>query len=169
MNDPFEILGLPKRFELSPRDVERAYLARSAGMHPDAGGEGTGQAALNDARDVLLNTEARAEALLLAMGGKGKSEDKSLPGGFLVEMMETREAMESASSDAERLKWRDWAMEQRGAFERAVGELFRLAEVDRTALHSVRCQLNAWRYIERMIEQLDPSHDSNQADFKGSR
>jgi len=168
VSDPFKTLGLPTRFELSSRDVERADLARSAGMHPDAGGEGAGQAALNDAREVLLNTEARAEALLRAMGGKGKSEDKSLPEGFLMEFMETREAVESASSDEERAKWRVWAVEQRGAYERAVAALFLRAESDSAALQSVRCHLNAWRYIERMIEQLDPSHDPNQADFKGS-
>lgn len=169
LTSSFEILGLPKRFDLSPRDVERAYLARSAETHPDAGGAGLGQATLNDAREVLLNPEARAEALLEVMGGTGKSEDKALPDGFLMEIMETREAVESAASDAERSKWRAWAVEQRGSYVRTVADLFRRAETDPAVLRDVRRQLNAWRYIERMIEQLDPSFDPNRDDFKGSR
>lgn len=169
LTNPFDILGLPKRFDLSPRDVERAYLARAAAMHPDAGGEGSGQATLNDAREVLLGSEARAEALLVAMGGQGKSEDKSLPEGFLMEIMETREAVESVSSDTERTKWRAWAVAQREEYQRTVADMFRSAEADPTVLKIIRRQLNAWRYIERMIEQLDPSYDPNRADFKGSR
>jgi len=36
---------------------------------------------------------------------------------------------------------------------------------DPALLGEIRTQLNAWRYIERLIEQLDPQYDPNRADF----
>ena len=33
------------------------------------------------------------------------------------------------------------------------------ANADAETLAGIRVQLNAWRYIERMIEQLDPAHE----------
>ena len=36
---------------------------------------------------------------------------------------------------------------------------------DAPALAAIRRELNAWRYIERLIEQLDPDYDPARADF----
>ena len=48
------------------------------------------------------------------------------------------------------------------------GRLFeRFDETNEQAvLSEIRTQLNAWRYIERLIEQLDPDYDPNRADFR---
>lgn len=148
--DPFAILGLPRRFLLSPNEVHRAHLSRIAALHPDrAGGDGLSAAELNDAKEVLLNPESRANALLALLGGRGGSEDRSLPDGFLVEVMEVREAMESGGVK-EHGEWRAWAMERRRQHERNVADALESRD-----LRGARRHLNAWRYIERMIEQLD--------------
>lgn len=119
-------------------------------MHPDwAGGDGLSAAELNDAKEVLLNPESRANALLELLGGPGKSEDRSLPDGFLLEMMEVREAVESGEGK-DSGEWRAWAMERRREHERCVADAFESHD-----LRGARRHLNAWRYIERMIEQLD--------------
>ena len=34
------------------------------------------------------------------------------------------------------------------------------------SLAEIRIRLNAWRYIERLIEQLDPGYDPDVADFQ---
>ena len=111
--------------------LQRAYLSRAAAIHPDlAVGDEHAEvrsAVLNRAKAVLEDPERRANELLARLGGPGKSEDKSLPAGFLMSMMETREAIEEAlaSKDAEaRVKWEAWAQEQRDEYKQRVGGLF---------------------------------------------
>jgi molecular chaperone HscB len=173
MDDPFAVLGLPARYDIDPAEVERAYLARAAQLHPDLAGDDEDvavlAAGLNRAKRVLLNDELRADVLLRGLGGPAKEQDKSLPPGFLMEMMELREAVETAmasGSEGERAEWQHWAAEQRDHYRRVVGGLFALGTGPEN-LKAIRVQLNAWRYIERLIEQLDPRYDPQTSDFDG--
>jgi len=160
-SDPFSVLGLAPDFDVDAREVERAYLRRAAGAHPDVmGGDDDAAEALagqlNEARAVLLDAERRANALLALRGGAAKEVDKSLPAGFLMEMMRTREEIEDAlgSKDAARVRaWREWALAQRAGYVERVSRLFR--EGGSHNLVEVRKHLNAWRYVERLIEQMD--------------
>ena len=171
-HDPFTTLGLEPRFDLTDAEIEAAYLARVSTAHPDAAPAGTtpaDPAALNDARAALLDAERRANALLAHLGGPGPSEDKSLPDGFLMEMMEVRGEIEDAiasGGDAERARWEAWADEQRAEFVQDVTARFAAADGSQPEpLAAIRTRLNAWRYIERLIEQLDPDYDPAHADF----
>jgi molecular chaperone HscB len=170
--DPFEILGLPLEFSLSDARIEGAYLARVARVHPDvAGDEESGEASawLNEARRVLKDPEGRANALLSALGGPAKEADKSLPDGFLVQVMEVREELEGAmeSGDAARVgQARAWAGARRAEYVAAVSALFSRANGSMEVLREIRRELNAWRYIERLIEQLEPGYDPGRADFR---
>lgn len=180
--NPFQILGLEPTFHLNGGVLQRAYLKRIAALHPDhAGGtevpgdavdgEEADSAMLNRARRELEDPERRAGALLSALGGPAKEADKSLPDGFLMEIMETREAVEAASTAQERARWRSWAAERRGAYTATVAKMFdeamQASGVQRaTTLAAIRRELNAWRYIERLIEQLDPDYDPARADFR---
>lgn len=175
MADPFDILGLAPRFDLGEGEIRRAYLARAAQVHPDtAGGEEDAEALsaeLNRAKRTLEDPERRANALLARLGGPAKEEDRSLPSGFLMEMMEVRERMEEAvaSGDpARRTEMEAWAAARREAHASRVKALFEKAGGDAPAdvLRAIRTELNAWRYVERMIEQLDPSYDPSTADFR---
>lgn len=174
--DPFDTLGLPPAFTLDAAQIDRAYLARSAALHPDVA---TGDpdaprrmAALNDAKRTLEDPERRAIALLARLGGPAKEQDRSLPDGFLIDIMETREEIESAiqSGDpAQRRRWEAWAQAQRERAIHEVGAMFAAlgppARPDQ--LRAIRTRLNAWRYIERFVEQLDPDYDPARADFQG--
>jgi hypothetical protein len=85
-------------------------------------------------------------------------------------IMETREQIEEAlaSKDAaQREKWEAWAQEQRGEYQRRVTGFFEAAGQSRDSetLRAIRQELNAWRYIERLIEQLDPQYDPARRDF----
>lgn len=161
---PFSILGLEPRFDLAPEAIERAFLLRVASVHPDHAPDNDDEpaavAALNTAREQLLDPERRAGVLLNLMGGSAASEDRSLPEGFLLEMLETRQTMEEelASDPLAALKtWTLWAMQRRATHIEVLKGLFPKARGDREVLTAVRCELNAWRYIERLIEQLDPA------------
>ena len=84
-------MGLARRFDITAAEIRRAYLQRAAAVHPDLAGDDAGEAAaaLNRAKMVLENPERRANALLALLGGPAKEQDKSLPPGFLMEMMDT--------------------------------------------------------------------------------
>lgn len=167
--DPFAVLDLPRTFDLDRTRIERAYLERASALHPDVPGmppaddddPGSAAAELNRARQDLSDPETRANVLLALLGGPSKEQDRSLPDGFLMEMMEVREQMEAAQTarDTAALeKWGAWAEDQRRGHVAAVGDLFRQAESQGPApapslLKAIRTRLNAWRYIERMLEQ----------------
>lgn len=164
MPNAFEIMGLPPGFDVEPARIERAYLRRIASLHPDSSEEdGVKAAALNKARATLLNPETRAQELLTVLGGTPGVAPGALPDGFLMSIMETREEAEAAlnSGDAAaRATWQAWALAQRAGYIAKVGGLFALAAADPSASRrALRESLNAWRYIERLAEQLDPSHD----------
>ncbi len=205
-SDPFDTLGFEPRFDLDPAEIQRAYLQRAAACHPDLVGSGGGSsgggdpakqaeaarrsATLNAAKATLLDPESRARALLERLGGGdggvggGGGDASELPDGFLLEIMETRMAVEeaAASGDAEELaRWRDWVAAEReryierlGGLFAAVEEMEEMREIEETNevvemddvltteeasappehLAEIRRQLNAWRYIERMLEQI---------------
>ena len=174
--DAFDILALPPRFDLKPGEIQRAYLALAAQAHPDSNNAGTDladglegeadavSAALNAAKDLLLDDEARANLLLARLGGPAANQDRTLPPTLLMEMMEKRTEFEEAKArgDASAMATlRAWADAQRDARVAVVGGLF--AEVDAAAaqgvvvasqLKQIRVELNALRYLERMLEQV---------------
>ncbi|HVU62557.1 MAG TPA: hypothetical protein VHC70_01175 [Phycisphaerales bacterium] len=164
--DPFAALGLPRRYPVDGDAVERAYLQRVAELHPDLlaadaiaglGEDGFDaerrSSELNEAKRILVDPEQRAIALWRLLGG---TEDKSLPPGFLEEIMGVREDMEATGAGG-RSRWEAWIRERRGEFQRKVAELFGRIEAGEslaTLLMEIRRELNAWRYIERMAEQI---------------
>jgi len=175
--DPFQTLGLPPRFELTPEEVRRAYMSRIAAIHPDVASdkplddESDASARLHEARRVLEDPESRAGALLARFGGPGAREDRSLPPGFLMEIMELRERVESilaGEAPGDRDSCRAEAKARRSAYLREVSGLFGALSDPPTPgeLGAIRTVLNAWRYIERLIEQLDPGYDPSRADFR---
>lgn len=173
-SNPFLILGLPAQFELDVSTIERAYLTRLTSAHPDAGSsvaQGPDAAMLNKARMILLDHEQRAVALLDAIDGPSASSCKDLPDGFLMEMMSRRQEIEEQIADGgneSRSNWESWAREERSNYTANAQALFDALSKTPTPenLVEIRVLLNAWRYIERLIEQLDPEYDPANADFR---
>ncbi|MBY0308842.1 MAG: hypothetical protein K2Q09_08880, partial [Phycisphaerales bacterium] len=145
MPDAFDMLGLAARFDLSADDVRSAYLARVGGARgrrgsEEAGWPGVGEegerhaAALNLAKSTLMNPEARANALLLRLGGPSREVSRELPDGFLAQMMEAREGLESAAAARDGsgvARWTAWAEGERDGYVARVGALFKEFESSR--------------------------------------
>jgi molecular chaperone HscB len=177
-HNPFTILGLKSGFDIDSQAIERSYLAKLAGAHPDAGGgDDMGDscsfdaATLNNARSILLDDEQRAIALLDLLGGPNASACKELPDGFLMDIMSTRQEIEEHLADGgeqSRVHWEHWARDQRTQYAHSITDLFdQLSDPpSESQLIQIRVVLNAWRYIERLIEQLDPEYDPARADFR---
>jgi DnaJ-domain-containing protein 1 len=172
MTDAFEVLGLPVAFVTLPAQIQRAYMARAAAVHPDAAGQAggdldvdadTASARLNRAKDTLLDDEQRAAVVLARLGGPAANQDRSLPPDLLAEMMDKRSEFETARNSGSTHAMdvlRDWAECQRLVRLQTVTELFASATAlpagaeRQGVLKSIRMELNAWRYIHRMIEQV---------------
>jgi molecular chaperone HscB len=172
--DPFAALGLPRSFDLTPAQVQQAYLRASVAAHPDRAGRSTQEQAhaqlaaarLNGARQILDDPERRAGALLELLGGSSKEADRSLPPGFLVEVMELRERIQAPAGPSDQgaiRQLRDDVTARRAQTLAQVRALFASALGTGPApgeLRAIRTHLNALRYLERMIEQLDDrAHD----------
>jgi molecular chaperone HscB len=170
--DPFSVLGLPRRYDLDRVQIERAYLARAAVAHPDhantsddpaAPDPGQAAADLNLARETLLNPESRAEALLSLLKGPGKDQDRSLPSGFLMDLMGARESIDAAIQAGDRVGVEAHLTAAAARRDRHIAEVARLfagVASDRDSLVHIRRELNAWRYIERLIEQVREAFDA---------
>lgn len=165
------MLGLPRRFDVDRGALLRAWLTETARLHPDrldAPPDAASRLALlNECKGTVEDPERRAAALHALLGGATKEQDKSLPDGFLMEMLELRQQMEeevASEGDTARRRWGKWAAAQRGEYIERVGGLFARG-ADAAVLKAIRMELNAWRYIERLIEQLDPAYDPDRSDF----
>ena len=166
VGDAFDILGLGPTFDLDAEALRRAYLSKSSELHPDlAAGDSDaarGMALVNMARRKLEDPEQRANELLIRLGGPSKETDRALPEGFLLEIMDTRERIEAANP-YERPRWEAWATDRRREFSSEIGAMFRsLGPVpDAAHLKEIRVRLNAWRYVERLIEQLSSDGETS--------
>jgi len=114
VENPFDILGLPLRFDLDPQDIERRYRDLQRAVHPDRhtnAAPSTRRAALSGAVSVseayrtLRDDVSRAEALLSALGHPANPETAKPEPELLMEMMELRESLQEArvAGDARRV------------------------------------------------------------------
>ena len=162
-DDPFTTLGVERRFSLDERALRQAFLQASAERHPDRFVDPIEQAEaveimseLTDAYRVLSDPELRARALL-ALSGLALAEDRDkLPPALLMEVMEMREEMEAAiksGNQTELDRLRAWANEQREEYINKLGRLLD-DELDAGKALQARLELNALRYMQRMLEQM---------------
>ncbi len=179
MPDPFNILGLPRRFDLNADELQAKFIQASSHHHPDRHTDSVAQAEaaeksaeINQAYAVLSDPESRADALLTLLGGPAKEDDKSLPPALLMEMMEVREELEQAIADNNKIeleRLRGWASDQRHTHLTKIAELFDTPApgsspgsspggdaniIDESVARAIRLELNTLRYIQRMLEQM---------------
>ena len=106
--DPFEILGLPRRFGIDPKVAEARHLELSRALHPDryaSAPAGERRMALsraievNEAWRAIRDPIARAEAVLRVAGlgdEIGETREPKPTGEFLMDVMERRERLADA-------------------------------------------------------------------------
>jgi molecular chaperone HscB len=168
--DHFERLGLPRRFDLDPAELERQYLARSREVHPDVhqlGGEAEQRAslemssALNEAYTTLRDPFRRAEYLLQLEGGPSAAELKEMPAAFLEEMlaqrMEIEELKEGGPDSPELTAMERQLVERREGLLKRAGEAFARspeASSKGAVLKEVRELLNATKYVQGLLRDL---------------
>ncbi len=166
--DHFRLFGLPRQYRIDLADLHRRFLAISRNIHPDLFGEQAPEmrnlalrlsAQINEAYQTLKDPVLRAEYLLESSGGKSSATDKSAPGELLAEILTLREEIEEARAvdDSEALESiRARIQSRRTATFNAVTELCeRLDQGSEPVLTDLRRQLNALRYLDNLLAELD--------------
>lgn len=150
--DPFAVLGLPRSFDLTPAQVQGAYLRVMAQLHPDLARDPLERddrlrrtAAAGEARQRLASPIGRAEALL---AGVQPSAEGVLPPAFLAQTLQLRMRMEEAQPK-ELDEIRELVAGMRAACIEELGQA--LARQAWQEAHRALAQL---RYIERMAASL---------------
>lgn len=167
--DPFAILGLEARFDLSDAEITAAYRSKARECHPDrfAGADAAEladatrrSAAVNDAYRVLLNPVWRADYMLRACGGPGPDAVRDVPPDLLGEVMMLREQIDAdaACGNHEALARHRASVEasRRAALETIAQATRRLPNASEAEKRSLRISINAMKYYENLLEQLAP-------------
>ncbi|MEO0653131.1 MAG: Fe-S protein assembly co-chaperone HscB [Planctomycetota bacterium] len=163
--DAFEVFGLEPRFELDAEALRKRLLKLSRRLHPDFFGDDSVQrelaernsAELNDAYARLSSDIARANLLVAARGGPDAESERQMPQAFLMEVMEWNETLEEAreaSDDRSALRVEALAGELTEARASAMAQAGRLLDSNGDPTE-VRRQLNAVRYVDRALEQVE--------------
>lgn len=161
--DYFELLGLPRGYDLDAAALRQRYLALSREIHPDRFSDGDAAAAairasarVNEALRVLSDPILRAEYLLELSGGPSAAADKSVPEELLNWALLIREEMDDAraAGDAAVLAaLREQVQSRRRAALDEAASAARRLPGDEALRRCLRSALNALRYFDRLLEQ----------------
>lgn len=110
-SDDFELMGLPRQFALDRAELDARWKALQKQAHPDrfAGEGGVAQRVamqwsvrINEAYQRLKHPLQRAAYLCELFGVPVRAEDNTaMPGAFLMQQMEWREALDDAVTEAD--------------------------------------------------------------------
>ena len=167
----FEVMGLPRCFEIDLGKLESLYQRLTLEMHPDFFSTATQeQKQLSEKYSVMLNTAystlrepaSRATYLLsLLARGKNLQTDK-LPEGFLQEMFSFQESLDEIleSDDQSSLRKMNEDLQRRHIFiESNFASLFKKLEnspENTEILQQLQTQLNTERYLRRLLDRMAP-------------
>jgi molecular chaperone HscB len=159
--DDFTLLGLPRAFALERRQLDAAWKALQAKVHPDrfaAEGAAAQRVAMqwavraNEAHQRLKDPLRRATYLCELGGVSVQSENNTaMPGDFLMQQMQRREALDDAS-DAAGVE----AVAEEVSSDRRT-RLARLADLldVQGALAPAAQEVRALMFIDRLLEDID--------------
>ncbi len=169
---PFAALGLSPRWDVDGGELKKNLLRFTRLLHPDffVGAEQEerelaeqASAMLNQAFETLGNDVARADWLVTHLGGPSEKDERQMPQTFLMEVLEWSETLEeaqaSAPGSAQRTALPAFAEELRGkraeVLEAIATKLTPLPEAGASILKEVRRDLNAVRYLDRALGELE--------------
>ena len=174
MNDPFEMLGVERRFDLDLKVLEKTHRELSRALHPDkfvqAGASerraGLEKAAsVNEAWRTVRDPITRAEALFRLAGIKvgEDSEPKASP-AFLMEVMDEREALSDARAAKDLAKVRAVGVTMAKRAQETEAKLaagFAASRGDTPALEKLVPLLGELRFHKRFLDEISAIEEEN--------
>jgi molecular chaperone HscB len=159
--DDFTLLGLNRAFKLDRAQLDGAWKALQAQVHPDrfaAEGAASQRVAMqwavrvNEAHQRLKDPLKRAAYLCELAGAPVQSESNTaMPGAFLMQQMQWRETLEEAGNAEQVQALSDEVSAQRKARIARVTELLDVENNPTQAAQEVR----ALMFIDRLGEEID--------------
>ena len=159
--DDFTLLGLRRAFALDRSQLDAAWKALQAQVHPDrfAAEGGTAQrlamqwaVRVNEAHQRLKDPLKRA-AYLCELGGAPVQahSNTAMPGDFLMQQMQWRETLEEADRVDEVESLSDEVQAQRKA---RLARVTQLLDVDANPAQAAQ-EVRALMFIDRLLEEID--------------
>lgn len=159
--DDFTLLGLEKAFTLDRAKLDAAWRAMQAQVHPDrfaAEGAVSQRVAMqwavrvNEAHQRLKDPLKRAAYLCELAGVPVQAQNNTaMPGEFLMQQMQWREALEEAAGQAQVEALSDEVTGQRKA---RLARVTQLLDVDANAAAAAQ-EVRALMFIDRLLEEID--------------
>jgi molecular chaperone HscB len=178
--DLFAVLGLPRRYDVAPSELERRFHERSRAVHPDRFARATPAerraslertTRLNQAYRTLRDPWRRAEHLVELLGGAADGAGTEVPdAAFLEEQLEAREELAGArrrrdGGSIEALRRR--AAEALAALERELARVLAGVEPSEGALREARRLLRRVCYHQALLDEAERALDPH-ASRKGT-
>ena len=174
-SDYFAVFGLPPHYALDLMALEQRYHALATELHPDFYvsapaaerrlSEGLA-ARLNQAWQTLQDPTSRARYLLQLWQPDARQSDRDLPNGFLQEMFVLQEELEEwiDANDTKALAQQQAQLtirldELRQAYQQALSAL-EVGPPGPSQQQQLQQQLNAERYLLRLLERCTPSESN---------
>lgn len=159
--DDYTLLGLRKSFALDRSQLDAAWKSLQARVHPDRFAAEGGAAQrlamqwavrVNEAHQRLKDPLKRAAYLCELAGVSVQSESNTaMPGAFLMQQMQWREALEEADTAAEVETLSDEVQLDRKA---RIARLTCLLDVDANPTQAAQ-EVRALMFIDRLLEEID--------------
>ena len=174
MIDPFNTLGLERRFGIDLKDAERKHLELSKALHPDRYANATAAerrlalskaVEVNEAWRAVRDPIKRAEAILNleGLGSEiGETREPKPSGAFLMEVLEAREALDEAkaSKDGARVhEVVEQAKKQHHEAQAALGTAIDPSLGDVPKLRAAIPLLGTLRYATRFLNEAVAAED----------
>lgn len=174
MIDPFELLGVERRFDLDLTMLEKTHRELSRALHPDKYAQAGASerravlekaASVNEAWRTVRDPIRRAEALF-SLTGIPVGEDhepKSTP-AFLMEVLEEREALAEArhAKDLAKVRAVGATMARRAAEVEAKLAAGFAARPDRAAAEKLLPLLGELRFYKRFLDEVSIIEEENE-------
>ena len=168
--DHFKVMGLPHCFEIDSEELENLYQRLSLEMHPDFFVEAPEkQKHLSEKSSVMLNAaystlrepSSRAKYLLPLLDREKSLETAALPERFLQEMFTFQESLDEIleSDDQSALCKMNEDLQNRHTFIEsnypALFKKFETSPENHKILQQLQTQLNAERYLRRLLDRIN--------------
>jgi molecular chaperone HscB len=167
---PFEVFGLVPSMTVDGSDLQRKLRKLGRLTHPDFFATRSEElraraehaaALVNAAHEILSDDGRRADWLVRSLGGPDENALREMPKPFLMEVLEWNERLDDARRskdpiEAELTSLESSLREQRGAILDSLRRaLDPLPGRGSDELRAARQELNALRYIDRALEEIE--------------
>ena len=168
--DHFKVMGLPYCFEIDSVELENRYQRLTLEMHPDFFGTAPEkQKRLSEKSSVMLNAAysylrepaSRARYLLSLFAREKNLQTDELPEGFLKEMFTLQESLDEileSCDQSDLFKMNEDLQNRYASIESNYAALFKKFETspeNTEILQQLQTQLNAERYLRRLLDRIN--------------